>query len=58
VDGGVVESCTMGRSHSVVRERRLKTQGSLAAVGHAAALPRGEGGHGDAAIASARYPSD
>jgi hypothetical protein len=58
VDGGVVESYTMGRSYSVVQERRLKTKGSLAAVVHAAALSGGEGRHGDAAIARARCPSD
>jgi hypothetical protein len=58
VDRGVVESCKMGRSHSVVRERRLKTKGSLAAVGNAAALPGGEGRNEDAAFARARRPSD
>jgi len=58
VDRGVVESCEFGRSHSVVRERRLKTKGSLAAVGNAVALSRGEGRHEGAALARARCPSD
>jgi hypothetical protein len=54
----VVESCTMGRSHSVVWERRLKAKGSLAAVGNAAALSGSEGRNEDAAFARARCPSD
>ena len=55
---GVVESYAMGRGHSVVQERRLKTKGSLVAVGNTAALSGGEGWNEDAAFANARCPSD
>jgi hypothetical protein len=48
----------MGRSYSVVRERRLETKGSLAAVGNAAALSSGEDRNEDAAFARVRCPSD
>ena len=58
MDRGVAESCTMGQSHSVTRERRLKTKGSLAAVGNVAALSGGEDRNKDAAFARARCPSD
>jgi hypothetical protein len=58
VDRGVAESCTMGRSHSVVRERRLKTKGSLAVVWNAAVLSLDEGRDEDAAFEKARCPSD
>jgi hypothetical protein len=48
----------MERSYSVVREGRLKTKGSLAAFGNAAALSGGEDRNKDAAFARARCPSD